>query len=74
MAPITSDVVDELRNQVKRLEMRVQELEGSIQHGGGPSHGSNPLQSMRMVIMGPPGAGEHLQTHFAEAFIVSHIL
>lgn len=54
MAPITDDIVDELKNTVKRLEMRVQELEGKLAGGGA---GANPLSSMRMVIMGPPGAG-----------------
>lgn len=60
MAPITTEAVDDLRNTVKRLEIRVQELESRLTEGGngGPTAGANPLQSMRMVIMGPPGAGE----------------
>ena len=55
MAPIDQQTVDDLKNMVKRLEMRVQELEGRIASGG---TGANPLSSMRMVLMGPPGAGE----------------
>ena len=59
MAPIGDDTVDELKHMVKRLEMRVQELEGKLTGGGsGGGAGANPLKTMRMVIMGPPGAGE----------------
>ncbi len=56
MAPITDSTVEDLKNMVKRLELRVQELEGRL-HGHPPA-GNNPLRTMRMVLMGPPGAGE----------------
>ena len=55
MAPITEDTVEQLKSMVHRLESRVQELEQKIQGGEGAS--GNPLSAMRMVIMGPPGAG-----------------
>lgn len=63
MAPITDEVVNGLTDTIKKLESRVQELEaklnGSSSGGGSSSSGGvNPLNSMRMVLMGPPGAGE----------------
>lgn len=58
MAPITDDAVEELKSLVRKLENRVHELEGRFT--GGQSSGSSPAsssQTMRMIIMGPPGAG-----------------
>ena len=54
MAPIDDSTAAELRSLVKKLEMRVQELESKL---SGDNGSANPLSSMRMVIMGPPGAG-----------------
>lgn len=67
MAPIDESVADELRGLVKKLEMRVHELESKLSNGSSGGSGANPLNSMRMVIMGPPGAGEsnRLQIIFA---------
>ena len=56
MAPIDDSTADELRGLVKKLEMRVQELETKLT--GRDGSGANPLSAMRMVIMGPPGAGK----------------
>ena len=61
MAPVDQNTADELRGLVKRLEMRVQELEGKL--SGGSGSGANPLNTMRMVIMGPPGAGQSYRAH-----------
>lgn len=61
MAPITDTVVDELKNLVKRLEGRVLELENKLT-GGSSSSSSESAESMRMVIMGPPGAGRSLNS------------
>ena len=54
MAPITDDIVSDLKGLVQKLESRVQELEAKI--AGKPSQASM-AETMRMVIMGPPGAG-----------------
>lgn len=59
MAPITDDIVSDLKASVKRLEARVVELESQFS-GNAPSAGSGAQDTMRMVIMGPPGAGEFL--------------
>lgn len=56
MAPITDADADALKNSIRTLERRVQELEGKL--SGKQESGSNPLDAMRMIIMGPPGAGE----------------
>ena len=57
MAPITDTVVDDLKSTVNRLEKRIAELENRLSgHGGQPSS----QESIRMILMGPPGAGEKL--------------
>lgn len=58
MAPITDDIVNDLTSTIRKLESRVHELEARLNgSSGGGSGGANPLNSMRMVLMGPPGAG-----------------
>jgi adenylate kinase len=52
MAPITDQVVDDLKSLVAKLEKRVAELESKA--GGGTR---TSTEQMRMVLMGPPGAG-----------------
>lgn len=55
MAPLTDQVVDDLKNLVQKLETRVSELEAKLTGGNGSSASSS--SSMRMILMGPPGAG-----------------
>jgi adenylate kinase len=57
MAPIKEDTVNDLKDLVAKLESRVRQLEDRL--GDGESKSKTPLQSMRMILMGPPGAGEH---------------
>ena len=60
MAPITDDTVEALRDTIHKLESRVQQLEAKLGHsdGSAPAGSPNkPLQSVRMILMGPPGAG-----------------
>lgn len=58
MAPITDDIVNDLKSTIHKLESRVHELEARFNGSpGGGSGGANPLNAMRMVLMGPPGAG-----------------
>jgi len=56
MAPIKDETVDALKDLVNKLETRVKQLEDKIQHGGS---GAAPTasESVRMILMGPPGAG-----------------
>ena len=56
MAPIKDETVDALKDLVNKLETRVKQLEDKIQHGGsGAAPAAN--ESVRMILMGPPGAG-----------------
>lgn len=60
MAPIKDETVDELRDLVSKLETRVEQLEAKLeQTTGGPStrKQKNPSAGIRMILMGPPGAG-----------------
>jgi adenylate kinase len=54
MAPITEEVVHGLKDMIEKLETRVQELEGRLV---GDSKPKSVAEQMRIVLMGPPGAG-----------------
>ncbi|KAK2741446.1 adenylate kinase [Myotisia sp. PD_48] len=56
MAPIPDQTIDGLKNVIGNLEARVAELEQRLVHGGSSQPKPTPL-SMRMILMGPPGAG-----------------
>lgn len=64
MAPILDEVVDALKQHIARLEGRIQELEGKATGLEGKATGhkasSDKADGVRMVIMGPPGAGESI--------------
>lgn len=60
MAPIKDETVDALKDLVHKLEARVQDLEARLLHGDGNTVSNSRKgagDSMRMVLMGPPGAG-----------------
>jgi adenylate kinase len=57
MAPIQDTVVDDLKNTVGRLEKRIAELEQRL--GGGSGSSASQAEGVRMILMGPPGAGEY---------------
>ena len=59
MAPIKDETVDALKDLVNKLETRVKQLEDKIQHGGS-SAAPGASESVRMILMGPPGAGNIL--------------
>lgn len=56
MAPLGEQLVDQLRGTVDKLEARVAELEARLQGKAAPSS-STKDESMRIILMGPPGAG-----------------
>ena len=56
MAPIQDASVDDLKHKVTTLEARIAELEQRL--GGGQGISAQAQDSVRMILMGPPGAGE----------------
>ena len=58
MAPITEDQVTSLKDHIHKLEKRVYELENQL--SGGTKKSSNLSEQMRMILIGPPGAGKLL--------------
>lgn len=62
MAPTAEDLVETLKSTVDKLESRVAELEGKLRsQAGGSTGGSQSNDGMRMILIGPPGAGELLE-------------
>ena len=57
MAPIGEQLVDQLKGTVDKLEARVAELEARLQGKISGSSASSSEDGMRMILMGPPGAG-----------------
>lgn len=55
MAPIKDETVQDLKDLVHKLETRVHQLEARLE--GGSSKQQSPSGSMRMILIGPPGAG-----------------
>ncbi len=55
MAPIVESTVDSLKDTIHKLEKRVWELENKLE-GRAPSS-TNVSDQMRMILIGPPGAG-----------------
>ncbi len=71
MAPATDQLIDDLKSTISKLEARVQDLESKLSpSGSGPR--SNP--SMRMILMGPPGAGKGTQApRIKDKYCVCHL-
>lgn len=61
MAPITESTVSDLKDLVHKLEGRVHQLEERLGEGGKRSKSAS--ESMRMILIGPPGAGESNAAH-----------
>ena len=54
MAPITEEVVTGLKDTIGKLENRIEDLEGRL---GFETKPKSVAEQMRIILMGPPGAG-----------------
>ena len=63
MAPTKDETIDTLRDTIQKLESRVHQLEAKLNPASidAPSREkSRSSQSVRMILMGPPGAGTEM--------------
>lgn len=58
MAPIGDETARALQDLVQKLDQRVKELESKVENlQGGSSKPKSVGEEVRMILMGPPGAG-----------------
>jgi len=57
MAPFTDQTLAGIQDLVNKLEARVNELETKLAKAGGDVSPRSTSEQVRMILMGPPGAG-----------------
>ncbi|GES66686.1 adenylate kinase 1 [Aspergillus terreus] len=70
MAPITEETVAGLKDTIGKLEARIEDLEGRL----GQSKPKSVAEQMRIILMGPPGAGKGTQApRIKDKYCVCHL-
>ena len=70
MVPTKDETVDGLKSIIGKLESRVSQLEDRLVHGDKPK---TVTEHMRMVLMGPPGAGALQSAVLASSFFAMSV-
>lgn len=67
MAPTVEQIVDDIKSSIQKLESRMSDLEARVE---GKAAGIAAPSAMRMILMGPPGAGTSEHSIPTSAFVM----